>query len=291
MKKTPNCLIVFLMVLISPAIHPACAELFHMPVLSGSAPSGIAWSDIATGTNLVIRSSGTNNGAPGAVAYYDVNTGELQIDPKGWTISLINFTYTILTNNPSITNAGPLVYPWGASPTSLIVSPTNGEPRRLPAGTWTLITASPSRLAGTVSLVRVPTLATSGDAGNIASVSGWFDQPWSFGVIMTNADVLSYNSMTNFKVFGVSGNANANILGYGNYRSVFQYTVDGVTGNQVGPIIPYESGPLASVFPSNGPYSGGNSLVVTNGLFGDGSDITNVTIGGSAAALTSQGTN
>ena len=39
-------------------------------------------------------------------------------------------------------------------------------------------------------------------------------------------------------MFGVSGNATANVLGYGNYKSVFQYTIDGVVGNMVGAVIP-----------------------------------------------------
>jgi hypothetical protein len=36
----------------------------------------------------------------------------------------------------------------------------------------------------------------------------------------------------------VSGYANRNVLGYGDYQSTFQYTIDGVTGNQVGAVIP-----------------------------------------------------
>jgi hypothetical protein len=45
-------------------------------------------------------------------------------------------------------------------------------------------------------------------------------------------------TVPNWRVFGVSGNANANLLGYGNYQSVFQYTIDGVVGNMVGAVIP-----------------------------------------------------
>jgi alpha-tubulin suppressor-like RCC1 family protein len=46
----------------------------------------------------------------------------------------------------------------------------------------------------------------------------------------------------------------------------------------------------AAVVPPNGPYDGGNVLVVTNaGTIGDGSDITQVLVGGQAAAPTGQG--
>jgi hypothetical protein len=95
-------------------------------------------------------------------------------------------------------------------------------------------------MAGTVSLVRVPTLATTGDPANIGSATGWFDKYWSFGNVI-HSDSIANIKMENWKTFGVSGNANANILGYGNYMCTFQYTVDGVVGNMVGAVIPYNS--------------------------------------------------
>ena len=231
----------------------ASAAVFVQPSVSGTAPSGIPWSAVATGTALPIRSSGTQNGAPGAVAYWNTVTGQLQIDPKGWNISLFNFTYTTGTVNTTGSTAGPLVYASGTSPTSNTVSPTTGTPRELPAGTWTLITCAPARIAGTVSLVRSPTLATTYDPGNGAGSgstpystnplgepvgAGWFTQPWAFPTTLVNSGSVSSMIVENWKVFGVTGNANANVLGYGNYRSVFQYTVDGVTGNMVGAVIP-----------------------------------------------------
>jgi hypothetical protein len=233
----------------------ASAAVFVQPPVSGTAPSGIPWSAVATGTALPIRSSGTQNGAPGAVAYWNTQTGQLQIDPKGWNISLFNFTYTTGTVNTTGSTAGPLVYATGTSPTTNTVSGTGPGPigqRELPAGTWTLITAAPARIAGTVSLVRVPTLATTYDPGygagsaspyatnplGEAVTPGWFTQPWAFPTTLVNSGSVSSMIGENWKVFGVSGNANANILGYGNYRSVFQYTVDGVVGNMVGALIP-----------------------------------------------------
>jgi len=232
----------------------ARAGIFVQPTVSGTAPSGLQWSAVATGTALPIRSSGTQNGAAGAVAYWNTQTGKLQIDPKGWNISLFNFTYTTGTVNTSGSTPGPLRYASGTSPTSAVVSDAYGTERTLPAGTWTLITVAPARVAGTVSLVRVPTLATAYDDGNGAGsasspyttnplgeaiTAGWFTQPWAFPDDLVLSGSVASMSTDNWKVFGVSGNANANILGYGNYRSTFQYTVDGVVGNQVGAVIPY----------------------------------------------------
>jgi len=246
------------------AASTASAAVFDQPttsnpnnLISGTSPSGLRWSAVATGTALPIRSSGTQNLAPGAVAYWNVNSGQLQIDPKGWNISLFNFTYTTGTVNTSGSTAGPLLYATGTSPTSATVSGTGpGDPlgqRELPAGTWTLITCAPARIAATVSLVRVPTLATNYAPGYGAgsgsspystnplgqAVSpGWFTQPWAFPTTLVNSGSVSSMIVDNWKVFGVSGNANANVLGYGNYKSVFQYTIDGVVGNMVGAVIP-----------------------------------------------------
>ncbi|NBV45409.1 MAG: hypothetical protein EBR86_07150 [Planctomycetia bacterium] len=169
--------------------------------------------------------------------------------------------------NTSGTTPGPFAYVTGTSPTTSIVSTATGAAGQntLPAGTWTIITCAPARIAGTVSLVRSPTLATTYDPGNGAgsgsspystspngtpTVAGWFTQPWSFPYIgdaansgtglVTSGSVASM-SIEYFKTFGVNGNANANILGYGNYQATFQYTIDGVTGNQVGAMIPYAS--------------------------------------------------
>jgi len=246
---------------VSLAASTVHAAVFDQPstsnpnnLISGNAPSGISWAAVATGTALPIRSSGTQNGAPGAVAYWNVNTGQLQIDPRGWNISLFNFTYTTGTVNTSGSTPGPFVYASGTSPTSAVVSGATGvaNQRTLPAGTWTLITCAPARIAGTVSLVRVPTLATSYDEGNGAGgtspnatnplgeavTPGWMTQPWAFPAGMVASGSAASMTIDNWKTFGVSGNANANVLGYGNYNATFQYTVDGVVGNMVGPVIP-----------------------------------------------------
>jgi hypothetical protein len=230
--------------------------------ISGTTPSGLTWASVSTGTALPIRSSGTQNGATGAVAYFNTTTGQVQIDPKGWNISLFNFTYTTGTVNTSGSTAGPLTYASGTSPTTATVSGATGlaNQKTLPAGTWTLITCAPARIAGTVSLTRSPTLATSYDNGNGAGgtspyatnplgeavTPGWMTQPWAFPSDMVTSGSVPSMLISNWKTFGVSGNANANVLGYGNYQSTFQYTVDGVVGNQVGAMIPVTAVPEPS---------------------------------------------
>ena len=68
-------------------------------------------------------------------------------------------------------------------------------------------------------------------------------QPWAFPSDMVTSGSVPSMLISNWKTFGVSGNANANVLGYGNYQSTFQYTVDGVVGNQVGAMIPVTAVP------------------------------------------------
>jgi len=227
--------------------------------ISGTTPSGLTWESVSTGTALPIRSSGTQNGAAGAVAYFNTSTGQVQIDPKGWNISLFNFTYTTGTVNTSGSTPGPLVYASGTSPTTATVSGATGlaNQKTMPAGTWTLITCAPARIAGTVSLTRSPSLATSYDPGNGAGSAspyatnplgeavtpGWMTQPWAFPSDMVTSGSVSSMVVSNWKTFGVSGNANANVLGYGNYNCTFQYTVDGVVGNMVGAVIPVTAVP------------------------------------------------
>lgn len=163
--------------------------LFTPPTnITGNTPSGIPWSTVATGTSLPIRSSTTAaDGLPGAVAYYNIVTGELSIDPKGLNISLFNFTYTHGSSNISgtgPTGSGPLMFSCGyqtntqgwtptCSPTSGNVSGTTGlaNVQTFPAGTWTLMTFLPARMAASVSLTGNATLSTNGDPANIGSTN------------------------------------------------------------------------------------------------------------------------
>lgn len=246
--------------LVSGVSHLALGAVFNdpTPYLKGNAPSGIAWSTVATGTSLPMRSTTAGfDGQPGAVAYFNIKTGQLSIDPRGWNISLINFTYTSGASSPSSSTPGPFRYASGTSPTSAVVSGATGaeNQRTLPAGSWTLINPFPARIGGTISLVRVATLASTYEAGNGAGsattpystnpaggavTGGWFTQPWAFPSDLVDAASVATMTMDKWKVFGIaSTHLNKNVLGYGDFKGVFQYTVDGVTGNQVGAVIPY----------------------------------------------------
>lgn len=255
--------------LVSCVSQVACAAVFDQPSpssvtqrVAGSAPSGLSWESVATGTALPIRSSGTHNGLPGAVAYWNVDTGLLQVDPRGWDLALFNFTYTSGTVNTSGTTPGPLTYASGTTPPSAIVSDPVGRARTLPAGTWQLITCAPARVAGAVSLTIQPTLAASYSPGNGAasgaspygrlnaglppspvadgplSTPGWLNQPWSFPADMVSSGSVPSMTVADWRVFGVTGHPNANVLGFGGFQGVFQYTVNGVRGHQIGPVIP-----------------------------------------------------
>ena len=219
-------------------------------LISGKTPSDLTWEYVATGAALPVRSTTTGwEGQNGAVAYFNITTGQLQLDPRGLNISLFNFTYTTGNTNVASTQAGPFRYATGTSPTSNTISGATGtaNQKTLPAGTRTLISAFQARVAGTVSLTRNPTLTTTYDSGNGASTNGWFNAPWSFPYAgdaagttsgLVDSTALSAMTINNFKTFGVSGHANRNVLGYGDYQSTFQYNIDGVTGNQVGAVIP-----------------------------------------------------
>lgn len=232
------------------------AAIFNAPtttnsnnLISGNTPSGLTWESVATGAALPIRSSTASaNGQNGAVAYFNVTTGQLQIDPRGWNLSLFNFTYTSGNTNVTGSTPGPFVYASGTTPNSNIISGATGtaNQRTLPAGSWTLLNPWAARIGGSISLTGTPTLSTSYDAGNGASSTGWFNQAWSFPYAgdaagtggLINPSDLSSMTIGNFKVFGVTNHLNKNILGYGDNQGVFQYVINGVVGNQLGPVIP-----------------------------------------------------
>lgn len=179
------------------------------------------------------------NGKPGAVAYFDPQTGLLQIDPKGLSLSNIIFTYTSGTTNVTGTTPGPFTFTSGTTTNS--ISPAVGSPRTFPAVTAVTglaPTTVPARVGMIIGAPLGPALATSGDAGNIASDNGFFNQPWAFPDDLVSLDSLATMTISDFMTVGQTTNANINILGYGNGRATFQYSINGVGGNQVGPVIP-----------------------------------------------------
>ncbi|MFM7183981.1 MAG: hypothetical protein ACKO4Z_04315, partial [Planctomycetota bacterium] len=111
----------------------AHAGTFVAPSATGTAPSGLQWSAVATGTALPVRTSATNplNGTPGAVVYVDTLTGQIQFDPKGLSISTFILTYTTGTVNIAAATPGPFQYITGTGDFSY--SDIAGTARTFPA--------------------------------------------------------------------------------------------------------------------------------------------------------------
>jgi len=235
-------------------LSAASAAVFQPPPVTGTTPSGIPWSAVASGSVVPVRSTGTLGGLPGAVAYWNTETGQLQIDPKGWNITTFSFTYTTGTVNVRATTPGPLLYASGTVPLTAVISGTTGleNQRTLPAGAWAFMECSRSRVAGIVSLSGEPSLASAFTPGNGASgtstyatdpagrpcIPGWFNQPWSFPLDMIDSGSVASMQTRNWTTFGITGTVNGNVLGYGILRSVFSYSINGLSVVQFGAVIP-----------------------------------------------------
>jgi len=198
--------------------------------ITGTTPSGLTWEYVASGLALPVRTSATSafNGAPGAVVYFNTTTGQLQFDPKGLDINTLIITYTTGSVNIGSTTPGPFVYATGTDSTF----PRFADPNHLPPTTF------PGRLGITIGSPLSGMLATTGDPGTIASTNGYWNLPWSFPLDTVASGSVSSMVISNFKTIGQNSNANANILGYGLGASTFQYGINGVTGTQVGAVIP-----------------------------------------------------
>ena len=220
----------------------ATAGVFVQPTpaeLSGTAPSGVAWTAVATGTFMPVTGTSAAAGSPGAVVYFNTQTGQIQIDPKGLQLSTAIITYGTGTTNISGTTPGPFVYPSGT--TTNAISPTTGTPKTFPA--VTAVTGLPpttfaARVGMTIGAPLGPSLATSGDVGNIASTTGFWDQPWAFPIELVASGSTGAMTLSNFYTVGQTTNPNINKLGFGNGRATFQYSANGIVGNQVGAVIP-----------------------------------------------------
>jgi hypothetical protein len=208
-----------------------------LAVMSGTAANGTSWSSYMTGT------------AP--VAYLDLSSGSLMLDPKGVSINLVDFKWGT-AGTISATTSGPFLFTTGTGNPGA-VSTTSLE-RTLPAGTWGIVSTFQARLAATVSLVNTPTLATTGN--NSASTDGSFNQPWSFGAIApsligsgltdgvfdgASSSLYSTTSGVGFR----SATAGGNLLGYGNGIGMFAYTPFGGSASY-GVIVPVQAVPEPS---------------------------------------------
>ena len=257
--------------------HTASAGVFVQPTpteLSGTSPSGLQWTAVATGTALPVRSSATNafNGAPGAIVYYNTTTGQMQVDPKGLDLTTLIITYTSGTVNVTGTNPGPFLYPSGT--TTNAFSPTTGTPKTFPA--VTVVSGLPpttfaARVGVTIGAPLGPSLSTTGDVGNIASTSGFFNGTWAFPIELVSSGSIGSMVLSNFATIGQNSNLNANTLGWGLGRGTFQYSANGVVGNQVGAVIPV-SVPEPSTFAILGAASLGIGFLCRRQKADDASD-------------------
>jgi hypothetical protein len=203
-------------------------------------------------------------------AYFDVTTGELELDPVGLNLSLFNFTYNTTATNITGASPGPFRYPLGTVQQAVS---TADQARTLPAGGWSLVTTFPARVAGAITLTNTATLATSGP--NSASTNGWFNKPWSFGSVIDPQALTVAEARRNF-VSITSTDA-----GLGPGRGLFHYTVHGAVGNKYGPVIVVASGGQAPT-PSIVGMAGDEILVSRT----TGSSLTNSEVGTLPAGVT-----
>ena len=163
--------------------------------IDGAAPNGILWDSVLTGRTLPVRTSTVGfSGAPGAVMFYDKATGKIGINPNGLSISFIVVTYTSGNINTTANTPGPFIY--GGNTTTNAYSPSIGTPRTFPAVTAVAglpPTTHRARFGGSIGSPIGPSLATTGDANNIASTNGYLNLPWSFGKVV-NLDSLIANN-------------------------------------------------------------------------------------------------
>jgi len=225
--------------------------------IDGAAPNGILWDTVLTGRTLPVRTTTPGfSGVPGAVMFYDKATGKIGINPNGLSLNFIVVTYTSGNINTNSNTPGPFIY--GGNTTTNAYSPSIGTPRTFPAVqavTGLPPTTHSARFGYSIGAPLGVKLATTGDVNNIASTNEFLNLPWSFGKVV-NLDSLIANNQalvdSNFKVVGQTTHPNANLLGYGpatNFSLVkgcFQYSANGVTGNQVGPVIVYSSVPTCT---------------------------------------------
>ena len=212
-------------------------------IVSGSSASGISWAAVSTGTALPVRTSATSafNGLPGAVVYFNQQTGQLQVDPRGYDLNSVIITFTTGTVNIGGSTPGPFTYATGT--TTNAWSPATGTPKTFPA-IQTLTGLPPTtfaaRVGTTIGSPLSPALTNTGDVGNIASTgpTGYWNLGWSFPLDLVASGSVGAMALENFKTIGQNSNANANILGYGLGFATFQYGINGVVGNQVGAVIP-----------------------------------------------------
>jgi len=254
MKSVVPGYVPLLLFVMAVSANAPAAPFLPPPAVSGTTPSGLPWLSVATGTALPIRTSATNplNGAPGAVVYVDTTTGEIQFDPKGLNVTTFILTYTTGTVNIASTTPGPFEYTTGTGDFSY--SDIAGTLRTFPAKNPTSSGLAPTTYASRVGLTVGPPLSANLNVGtnpNSASTNNFWNLAWAFppdlvksGSVSSLAANFVGTGNNYFRTIDQKLNLNVNILGFGSRQSVFQYTASGITGNQVGAVIPVVSAPL-----------------------------------------------
>ena len=203
-------------------------SIANLSLPSGTTPNGTSWASLSSGTN--------------PVAYFNISTGELQIDPKGKAISAFQFRYG--ASSVSGTTNGPFTYTQTGGNAVGVV---------FPAGTYVAPPTTDKAQLG----AAFYTLTSGTSSTNASSGSGFFDVPWSFGIVAPTATgstawteslVYSSTSGQGFRssTTGLSAGFTANYLGYGSGVGLFDYTVSGVTGKGIGAVIPVQPVPEPS---------------------------------------------
>jgi hypothetical protein len=231
----------------------ALAAVFVPPPsgsITGTTPSGINWTTVASGSSLPVRSTTTAaNGLPGAVVYWDTVTGQLQLDPKGWDLNALVISYNSGTGTIGAATPGPFTYSTGTGENALsgATGLANQKTFPAPSGASSLPpTTYPARIGITGLPLGTPFTST-GDAGNIASTGGgYWNVAWAFPSNLVSSGSISSIALSSFKTYNLQANANANILGWGSQQGVFQYGINGVVGNQMGAVIPVSAVPEPS---------------------------------------------
>lgn len=229
------------------AVSASAGTFLQPTAFSGTTPSGLQWSAVATGTALPVRTSGTNplNGSPGAVVYFDTTTGQMQFDPKGLRINLFLLTYTSGTVNISGTTPGPFQFTTGTGLNSY--SDIVGTERTFPARDLGTSGISPTTFASRVALA-IGTFGADLNIGtnpNSASTDRSWNLGWAFpadlvksGSVASVALCFTGSAVNSFRTFDRGANPNANVLGFGSQRGVFEYSIRGVSGIQLGAVVP-----------------------------------------------------
>ena len=132
------------------------------------------------------------------------------------------------------------------------------------------------------SAVWTNTFSITNGGDTALTISGWTTNgsgAVAFDISNLPSEITE-GTVSNFNVVFTSSNSGS-----------FSATLNIANDSPISPYIVNLSGSAYVLSKSVGPYSGGNTITITNGTLGNGMDITNVNVGGSSATITDQGVN